>query len=213
MGLVAAPPKFSTALARRKQDTVVLCESPFGFPQSRHANMSKSLGHAHWTVISKTSIDLSLLALNIKVETQSAPSEGKKPKLRSERNSSISTRTSRSSRPETSAENSSSATSEKGSSDQTDDEAGSGSETNPSGAGTAVDIVPPSRLTGFVLFGVHGSKRLQSACLRLAQIDVAVYKDDDSFFDEMTVQYKRLRGFIRRVFSIWVFHTCEFIMV
>ena len=76
-----------------------------------------------------------------------------------------------------------------------------------------IDIVPPSNLNGFVLFGVHGSKRLQSACLRIAQIDVSVYKDDDSFFNEMTVQYKKLRGFLRLVFSIWVFHTCEFIMV
>ena len=162
---------------------------------------------------SMTGLDISLRALNREAVTQSAPSETKNPKLRSQRNSSTSTRTSRSSKPGTSAENSSSATSEKGSSDQTDDEAGSGKETNPSGAGTAVDIVPPSRMTGFVLYGVHGSKRLQSACLRLAQIDVAVCKDDDSFFYEMTVQYKRLRGFIRRVFSIWVFHTCEFMMV
>lgn len=69
--------------------------------------------------------------------------------------------------------------------------------------------MPPSNLTGFVLFGVHGSKRLQSACLRLAQIDVSIYKDDDSFFDEMTVQYKKLHGFIRWVLSIWVFSTCE----
>ena len=213
MGLVAAAPKFSTALARRNQDTVVLCEPPFAFPPTRHANMSKDLGHAHWTVISMAGLDISLPALNSKAATQSAPSESKNPKLRSERNSSSSTRTSRSSGPETSAEDLSSATSEKDSSDQTDEEAGSGKETNPSGAGTAVDIVPPSRLTGFVLFGVHGSKRLQSACLRLAQIDVTVYKDDDSFFDEMTVQYKKLRGFVRLVFSIWVFHTCEFIMV
>lgn len=73
--------------------------------------------------------------------------------------------------------------------------------------------MPPSNLTGFVLFGVHGSKRLQSACLRLAQIDVSIYKDDDSFFDEMTVQYKKLHGFIRWVLSIWVFSTCESEMV
>ena len=88
--------------------------------------------------------------------------------MRSKRNSSASTRASRSSGPETCAENSSSATSEKGSSDQTDDEVGSGRETNHSGAGTAVDIVPPSRMAGFVLSGVLGSKRLQSVCPRLA---------------------------------------------
>ena len=77
---------------------------------------------------------------------------------------------------------------------------------------TAVDIVPPSKFTGFVLFGVHGSQRLQSAYLRLSQIDV-FDKDDDDFFDQMIVEFKRLRGFLRRTFSIWVFHTCEFVTV
>lgn len=83
---------------------------------------------------------------------------------------------------------------------------------DPSAPITVVDIVPSSSFTGFVLFGVHGSQRLQSAYLRLAQIEVSD-KDDDEFFDEMIVEFRRLRGFIRRTFSIWVFHTCEFIMV
>ena len=83
---------------------------------------------------------------------------------------------------------------------------------DPSAPITVVDIVPPSSFTGFVLFGVHGSQRLQGAYLRLAQIEVSD-KDDDEFFDQMIVEFKRLRGFLRRTFSIWVFHTCEFIMV
>ena len=82
----------------------------------------------------------------------------------------------------------------------------------PSAPITVVDVVPPSSFTGFVLFGVHGSQRLQSAYLRLAQIEVSD-KDDDEFFDQMIVEFRRLRGFLRRTFSIWVFHTCEFIMV
>ncbi len=59
-------------------------------------------------------------------------------------------------------------------------------------ANIAVDIVPVSRMAGFVLFGVSTSKRLQSARLRLAQIDVEVLNDDDSLFDELINQYKKL---------------------
>lgn len=57
--------------------------------------------------------------------------------------------------------------------------------------------------------------RYQSACkaLRLAHFDIEVHKDHDSFFDEMVKQYNELRGFLRRVFSIWMFHTCDFVMV
>ena len=188
-------------------------ESPFELPGSGVLNFPKESGHAHWTVLSKTGLALSLEALKGDATTQSAPSGSKKPESTTERSSSTNTRTGRSSGSDLSVETSSPATSEIGSSDQSDDEAGSGKKTNPSSAGTAVDIVPPSKLTGFVLFGVYGSKRLQSACLRLAQIDVVVHNDDDSFFDEMVVQYQKLRGFFRRVFSIWVFHTCDFIMV
>ena len=141
------------------------------------------------------------------------PSERKTPTSSPEGLFSASTSTSRSSESEVSVGNSSPVTSEGGSSDQPDDESGSRKDHDASDTSTAVEIVPPSSLTGFVLFGVHGSRRLQNAFLRLAQIDVAVYKDDDSFFDEMTVQYRKLRGFLRRFSSIWVFQTCEFIMV
>lgn len=171
----------------------------------------KDSGHAHWTVLSKSDLVLALEALNSQATTRSVPSERKNPQSSSKSRSSA--RSSRSSGSETSLGDSSPATSEGGSSDQPDDYAGSGKKTEPSGTSTAVDIIPPSSLVGFVLFGVHGSKRLHNASLRLAQINVAAYKDDDSFFEEMNVQYQTLRGFLRRVFSIWIFHTCEFIMV
>lgn len=77
----------------------------------------------------------------------------------------------------------------------------------------AVSIVPESRLKGFLLFGIHGSKRLQPGKIRLAQIDVEVHRDDDSFFDEIVMQYKKMRGYMRWIFSIWCFRTCEFIVV
>ena len=164
-------------------------------------------------MLPKSELALSLEALRSKATVRPAPSERKKSTLPSECHFSTSTSTSRSSESEVSVGNSSPATSEGDSSDQPDDEAGSRKNHDASATSTAVEIMPLSNLTGFVLFGVHGSKRLQNACLRLAQIDVTVYKDDDSFFDEMTVQYRKLRGFLRRVFSIWVFQTCEFIMV
>ncbi len=149
-------------------------------------------------------LPLAVLEQN-KAATKSATTAVEKGIPSSERDSSTSTSASRSSR-----SNSSPATSESGTSDQPNEESDSGKGT---GSGTAVDIVPPSNLTGFVIFGVHGSKRLQSAYLRLAQIDVVVYNNDDSFFDEMALQYRNLRGFLRRAFSVWVFHTCEFVMV
>lgn len=106
-----------------------------------------------------------------------------------------------------------SSSSQHGDSAESDDNESSKQGKSPSGNGVAVNIVPPGRLDGYILFGVEGSKRLQSSQTRLAQIDVTVCEDDDSFFDEMKIQYKRLRGYLRWVFSIWVFHRCEFIMV
>ena len=171
----------------------------------------KQSGHVHWKVFQLNPFSE---ALNSQSPLQSASLEKKTPTLTSDHYTSTSTSTSgsRSSGSERSMERSSRATSESGSSDQPD-EAGSGKRINPSGSSTTIAIVPSSNLTGFVLFGVLGSKRLQNARLRLAQIDVALFKDDDSFFDEMNVQYKKLRGFLRRTFSVWVFHTCNFIMV
>ena len=164
-------------------------------------------------MLPKAELALSLEALKSKATVRPETWERKKPTLPSERHCSTSTSTSPGSESEVSVGNSSPVTSEGDSSDPPDDESGSRKHHGASDTSTAVEIVPLNSMTGFVLFGVHGSKRLQNACLRLAQIDVAVYKDDDSFFDEMSVQYRKLRGFLRRVFSIWVFQTCEFIMV
>ena len=120
---------------------------------------------------------------------------------------------------QSSPDRSSSATSEGSLSDQVEDEQDSNDQITPDkgarppGRSVAIDIVRPSTLRGFILFGVLGAKRLRNSRLRLAQIDVAVFIDDDSFFDEMTVQYKKLRGYMRWIFSIWQFRTCEFVMV
>ncbi|KAK3171634.1 hypothetical protein OEA41_003718 [Lepraria neglecta] len=119
---------------------------------------------------------------------------------------------------QSSPDRSSSVTSEGSLSDQAEDEQGSDDQITPDkgarppGRSVAVDIVRPSTLRGFILFGVLGAKRLRNARLRLAQIDVAIFIDDDSFFDEMMVQYKKLRGYMRWIFSIWQFRTCEFVM-
>ena len=158
-------------------------------------------------MFSTTEFLLTLKAARSKTAIFSVPPERQKTISLPERPSSTSTSTGTSQRSGSvsSNEKPSPATSESGSFDQPNDDAGSRRNT--------VEIIPSSNTTGFVLFGVYGSKRLQSASLRLAQINVAVYSDDDSFFDEMAVQYRKLRGFLRRIFSIWVFHTCEFIMV
>ncbi|KAL6722351.1 hypothetical protein ACLMJK_001458 [Lecanora helva] len=118
---------------------------------------------------------------------------------------------------DSSASQASSATSDTGSSNGTEEEQeqndnGKSSERDPNrGKDVVVDIEPPRQLKGFVLFGVLGARRLHAAKTRLAQIDVEAFSDDDSFFDELYVQYKRLRGFFRWTFSIWQFRTCEFI--
>jgi len=93
------------------------------------------------------------------------------------------------------------------------DQSPMGKDPQPPGGSLALNITPPSSLTGYILFGVLGSTRLRSARLHLAQIDVQKVKDDDGFFDEMTAQYKILRGPLLRLFSIWQFHTCDFILV
>ena len=81
------------------------------------------------------------------------------------------------------------------------------------GRGVVLDIVGCNRMKGFVLFAVEGAKRLRGARLRLVQIDIEIYKDDDIFFGELRVQYRKLRGFIRQALSIWTFMTCEFVEV
>lgn len=48
---------------------------------------------------------------------------------------------------------------------------------------------------------------------RLAQIDVELHNDDDSFFNELKIQYEILRGSLRRNLSIWTFMIYEFVKV
>ena len=70
---------------------------------------------------------------------------------------------------------------------------GSDGGARPPGKGVTLDIVAPSRLRGYVLFAVQGSRRLQKARTRLAQIGVEVFNSDDKFFDEMGIQFRFLR--------------------
>ena len=189
---------------------MVLRKSPSTLPIPSLLKLLQDSRCAHSTVLPKS---VSSEAFKSKVGIRCAHSESKEPKSPSECHPSASTDTSRSSGSGKSAGSSSPVTSDSDSSDPPNEEADARKSNDRLGTNTAVEIVPPSNLAGFVLFGVHGSKRLQSACLRLAQIDISVYKDDDSFFNEMTVEYKKLRGFLRRALSIWVFHACEFIMV
>lgn len=91
-----------------------------------------------------------------------------------------------------------------------EEDAGSTTDIEPQDGELAVSIVPQSRMKGFVLFAVYGGQRLRPGRLGLAQIDIRRYSDDDSFFTEMAVQYKRLRGFFRWHFSIYKFHACSF---
>lgn len=120
---------------------------------------------------------------------------------------------------QSSASQSSSATSDGETSDLPDDNSNpergheAGGQDSQLDKDVALNIIPPGHLKGFVLFGVHGSKRLRPGKVRMAQIDVELYKDDDSFFDELVSQYKKLRGYMRWLFSIWCFRTCELIMV
>ena len=111
------------------------------------------------------------------------------------------------------------ATSDDGSSSAPHDSIGSGNgdrlenEVRPPDHGVALTMVPESKIKGYILFGVQGSCRLHSARTRLAQIDVAEHKHDDSFFDELRLQYRKLRGECRWIFSIWGFGSCEFTKV
>ena len=120
---------------------------------------------------------------------------------------------------ESSASQASSATSDTGSLNESDEDQGQASNResqehdSDDGKDVVLDINPPSQLKGFILFGAQGAKRLQPASPRLTQIDVEACKDDDGFFDELAVQFGKLRGFFRRTFSIWQFRTCEFVMV
>ncbi len=97
--------------------------------------------------------------------------------------------------------------------DSQDDLGSNGGGAGSPGKDVTLDIIPPSTLTGYVLFAVQGSRRLQKARTRLAQINIEDFNSDDKFFDEMRLQFRRLRGSIRSIFSLWKFYTCEFVIV
>ena len=76
-----------------------------------------------------------------------------------------------------------------------------------------MDINEAGRLKGVILFAARGAQRLRAARIRLAQINSEVYTDDDSFFDEVVVQFRRLRGWMRYLFSIYTFESCQLVVV
>ncbi|MCJ1460740.1 hypothetical protein MMC28_011122 [Mycoblastus sanguinarius] len=179
--------------------------------------------HTHWSEISREDVFLFQKTLKRKVAREiSTPKLGTSlaPSSIPQASSSDLSNTDSSERSDSqsSGNQSSPQTSDNGSPSQPNDGGSSAGDASSDGdagspkSGTVLDIMPPSRLKGFVLFGVQGSKRLRSARTYLAQIDVAVFKDDDSFFDELGVQYKSLRGYFRWIFSIWEFYTCEFVI-
>ncbi|KFY68064.1 hypothetical protein V496_01311 [Pseudogymnoascus sp. VKM F-4515 (FW-2607)] len=59
----------------------------------------------------------------------------------------------------------------------------------------------------FVFFTVQGSRRT----LELAQIKVGQQVDDGAFFEEVRIQYKKKRGFLRYWLSVWQLKDCELI--
>ena len=61
----------------------------------------------------------------------------------------------------------------------------------------------------FVFFTVQGSRRT----LELAQIKVGQQVDDGAFFEEVRIQYKKKRGFLRYWLSVWQLKDCELVKV
>ena len=61
----------------------------------------------------------------------------------------------------------------------------------------------------FILFGVQGPRRT----LELDQIDCESCSSDQKFFRELRQRYPKLRGYLRWIFSVWRFRTCDFVKV
>ena len=59
----------------------------------------------------------------------------------------------------------------------------------------------------FVLLGVAVGDGNQ-----LAQIEISNCKDDD-FFQQLRISYDTTKGFLRRVFGIWMYAHCDFFKV
>jgi hypothetical protein len=76
--------------------------------------------------------------------------------------------------------------------------------TGRSGHGTATDMDNQPTGNKYVLLGVASGDEL-----KLAQIDVKTYKDDQ-FFTELKEEYRQLRGPLRCWLSIWCYSHCDF---
>ena len=73
--------------------------------------------------------------------------------------------------------------------------------------GAGVFIPATSELS--VLFAVQGARRT----LELAHINVDQKVDDEAFFHNIRIRYKKKRGFLRYWLSIWQLNDCEMAMV
>jgi hypothetical protein len=75
----------------------------------------------------------------------------------------------------------------------------------PGGSGAANNA--PVKITGYVFLGVkRGDEN------RVAEINVHGLGDDE-FFEALRVEYYKMKGYLRRYFSIWRYKHCDFFMV
>ena len=72
---------------------------------------------------------------------------------------------------------------------------------------TSINIPQTQQL--FIFFGVKGTRRT----LELAQIDAVEYREDKLLFSEMKIAYRKFRGHLRYVFSVWRLSHCDFVKV
>ena len=75
------------------------------------------------------------------------------------------------------------------------------------GDNSAMKKVSLSLQSHFVLLGVAVGDGNQ-----LAQIEISNCKDDD-FFQQLRISYNTTKGFLRRVFGIWIYAHCDFFKV
>ena len=79
----------------------------------------------------------------------------------------------------------------------------------PPGVDNSVGVHVSSAEKLFILFGVQGPRRTPE----LDQIDYGSCSSDREFFHELHQRYPKLRGYLRWIFSVWRFRTCEFVKV
>jgi hypothetical protein len=75
--------------------------------------------------------------------------------------------------------------------------------------GVPVSIPSSSNSELFIIFGVEGGRRT----LEIAHLNTLKLKDDSEFFKHLCREYRRLRGYLRRWFSIWQLRYCDFVKV